>query len=144
VKRTRAVRQFFFDLVVQSLPVASVTRADVPAQIAMKLLDIARLEWDAGAVGVDRREHVPVTGDLLLGAIPRCRLLGDERFDTRKWGVDVLDCVRCLGALNQRCLAQRLEAGWVLLAIEIRSPPSLRDTRQRGHDPRRQSAEVAG
>lgn len=28
-----------------------------------------RLEWDVGAVGVDRREHVSVAGDLLLGAI---------------------------------------------------------------------------
>jgi hypothetical protein len=51
---------------------------------------------------VDQREHVTVAGDLLLGAILRHRLLGDERLDPGTGCMDVLDRVGRLRALDQR------------------------------------------
>ena len=87
--------------------------------------------------------HIPVARDLLLGAILWRGLLGDERFDARPWGMNVLDRVGCIRALDHRDSAQRLEARRILARKDLRYPSSLRDACQRGDGSRGDSPEMA-
>ncbi len=78
-------------------------------EIAVELLNDARLERDVLCAGVDRVQDGTVASNFLLRAVHRSRFFGDERPDAIGRCGDVLDRVGGLDALDPRDLSQCLE-----------------------------------
>ena len=104
----RAISSSLGNLIVGHLPEAALL-GDELAKIAMELKNNASSERHVGMVGVNRCERIPVTGNLLFGTIPRCRLVLDEFFDPVGRCLDSFNTVGGFGALNDRDLAQGFE-----------------------------------
>jgi hypothetical protein len=92
---------------------------------------------------MDQREHIPVAGDLLLGAVAWSALIGHQRFDASPRRANVLDRVGGLRALDQGDLTQRLKAHRVLTPRDVLATARLGDARQRRDGARVERPEAA-
>jgi hypothetical protein len=116
------------DVVVHALPLARIARRSLCKRV--KTAGRVRRHREVGSLGVDQRQRVAVTADILLGAIPRLRAADDQRPQAIGGDGDALDAVRRLCALDESRLAQRAQELRSLTREELLPALALGDVAQ--------------
>jgi len=88
----------------------------------VKLQNDPGCERDVGMIAVDGIEHIPITGDLLLRTISRCRFPGHQFSNSSEGCGDTFQPVGGFRALNDRRLPQGFKNLRRLLFLQILSP----------------------
>lgn len=100
---------------------AEISSPDVTEEDLVQLENVIRRQLDIFEVLVDGPQGIPVARDLLLGAVPRRRLLLDELLEASVRRADALDGVARLGRLHLCDLDQPFELLWLLREVRLLS-----------------------
>ncbi len=103
-----AIRLDFRNLIVSRFPLASLSGKEL-IKVSMELQHDASGEGDVSMVSMDRIKNIPITGNFLLRAISRGRLLGNQVLNSLQGGGDSFQPVGGFRTLYNRSLPQRFK-----------------------------------